>query len=164
MRCCYWCTLRLVKKRKNVPKKICSLKSWFCVLIGDDIFWNFENWSTKTLRKWVSIYRQSQADCLYQYRQLQHFSAYTWGQKRNSFPQGSSGPIFKIPKNVISYEPTEPTFEWAKFVCVISLTLLRANWWYSVQAKRLQNLSIHNASISNISWKYSCLTISNIII
>ena len=39
-----------------------------------------------------------------------YFSAYTWGQKRNTFPQGSSGSIFKIPKNVISYEPTEPTF------------------------------------------------------
>ena len=52
-----------------------------------------------------------------------YFSAYTWGQKRNSFPQGSSGPIFKIPKNVISYEPTEPTFEWAKLFCDISLTL-----------------------------------------
>ena len=44
-----------------------------------------------------------------------YFPVYTWGQKRNSFPQGSSGPIFKIPKNVISYEPTEPAFEWAKF-------------------------------------------------
>ena len=53
-----------------------------------------------------------------------YFSAYTWGQKRNSFLQGSSGPIFKIPKNVISYEPTEPTFEWAKLFCDISLTLL----------------------------------------
>ena len=40
-----------------------------------------------------------------------YISAYTWGQKRNTFPQGSSGSIFKIPKNVISYEPTEPTFE-----------------------------------------------------
>ena len=40
-----------------------------------------------------------------------YISAYTWGQKRNTFPQGSSGSIFKIPKNVISYEPTEPAFE-----------------------------------------------------
>ena len=39
-----------------------------------------------------------------------YFSAYTWRQKRNKFLQGSSGLIFKIPKNVISYEPTEPTF------------------------------------------------------
>ena len=39
-----------------------------------------------------------------------YFSAYTWGQKRNSFPQGSSEPIFKIPKNIF-YEPTEPNFE-----------------------------------------------------
>ena len=38
-------------------------------------------------------------------------SAYTWGQKRNTFLQGSSGLIFRIPKNVISYEPTELTFE-----------------------------------------------------
>ena len=53
-----------------------------------------------------------------------YFSAYTWGQKRNTFPQGSSGSIFKIPKNVISYEPTEPTFEWAKLFCDISLTLV----------------------------------------
>ena len=54
-----------------------------------------------------------------------YISAYTWGQKRNSLPQGSSGPIFKIPKNVISYEPTEPTFEWAKFFGDISLTLIQ---------------------------------------
>ena len=40
-----------------------------------------------------------------------YISAYTGVQKRNTFPQGSSGPILKIPKNVISYEPTEPTFE-----------------------------------------------------
>ena len=40
-----------------------------------------------------------------------YYFAYTWWQKRNTFQQGSSGPIFKIPKNVISYEPTEPTFE-----------------------------------------------------
>ena len=56
-----------------------------------------------------------------------YFSAYTWGQKRNTFPQGSSGSIFKIPKNVISYEPTEPTFEWAKLFCDISLTLMYKN-------------------------------------
>ena len=58
-----------------------------------------------------------------------YFSAYTWGQKRNTFPQGSSGSIFKIPKNVISYEPTEPTFEWAKLFCDISLTLLCNQCW-----------------------------------
>ena len=28
-----------------------------------------------------------------------YFSAYTWWQKRNTFPQGSSGSIFKIPMN-----------------------------------------------------------------
>ena len=56
-----------------------------------------------------------------------YFSAYTWWQKRNTFPQGSNGPIFKIPKYVISNEPTEPTFEWTKFFCDISLTLLDIN-------------------------------------
>ena len=61
------------------------------------------------------------ADCLYQYSYY-YFSAYTWGQKRNSFPQGSSGPIFKIPKNVISYELTEPTFG---TFCILSLILTR---------------------------------------
>ena len=40
------------------PKKIPSLKSGFCGSIVCDIFWNFENWSTGSLRKWVLIYRQ----------------------------------------------------------------------------------------------------------
>ena len=59
-----------MKSNSKSPKKICSLKSWFCGFIGDDIFWYFENWSTRTLWKSLSIYRQSEAECLYQYRQL----------------------------------------------------------------------------------------------
>ena len=68
-----------------------------------------------------------------------YISAYTWGQKRNTFPQGSSGSIFKIPKNVISYEPTEPTFEWAKLFCDISLTLMY-NQFYSHAKNKCDNL------------------------
>ena len=76
-----------------------------------------------------------------------YFSAYTWGQKRNTFPQGSSGPIFKIPKKVISYEPKEPTFEWAKLFCDISLTLMCMH-----HAKVVLNRYILSNHISHNRW------------
>ena len=47
--------IKVSEKTQNVPKKFCSLKSWFCGFIGDDIFWNFENWSIRTLWKCVSF-------------------------------------------------------------------------------------------------------------
>ena len=62
-----------------------------------------------------------------------YFSAYTWRQKRNTFPQSSNGPIFKIPKNIKYYGPTEPTFQWGNFLgtfCVFfSLTLMPNAYW-----------------------------------
>ena len=65
-----------------------------------------------------------------------YISAYTWGQKRNTFPQGSNGPIFKIPKNVISYGPTELTFEWAKFfwdiLRFITNLIVYFPWFWSI--------------------------------
>ena len=36
-----------IKVSDKMQKKNCSLESWFCGFIGDDIFWNFENWSTE---------------------------------------------------------------------------------------------------------------------
>ena len=74
----------------------------------EDIFWNFQNWSTSNLRNWVSIYRQLQADCLYHVNCLYNFPAYTWRQKRNAFPGLCSGSIFMIQKNLIIILGTEP--------------------------------------------------------
>ena len=74
----------------------------------EDIFWNFQNWSTSNLRNWVSIYRQLQADCLYHVNCLYNFPAYTWRQKRNAFPGLCSGSIFMIQKNLIIISGTEP--------------------------------------------------------
>ena len=84
------CTMynKVSEKTQNVPKKFCSLKSWFYGFIRDDIFWNFENWSTRTLRKWVSIYRQSQADCLYWYRQLLILFCLHLGAKKKHISAG----------------------------------------------------------------------------
>ena len=59
IRCNRSCQRRLYirdrHKMQNVAKRIPSLKSWFCGSIVCDIFWNFENWSTRTLRKCVSF-------------------------------------------------------------------------------------------------------------
>ena len=38
---------KVSEKTQNVPKKFCSLKSWFSGYIGDDIFWNFEKGGSK---------------------------------------------------------------------------------------------------------------------
>ena len=97
---------KVSEKTQNVPKKFCSLKSWFCGFIKDDIFWNFQNWSTRTLRIWVSIYRQSQADCLYEYRQLLLLFCLHLGQKRNKFLQLFNEPIWKNPKVLTFILPT----------------------------------------------------------
>ena len=45
---CNHYTVRLVKCRQKILL-------WFFGFIGNDIFWNFENWSTRTLRKCVSF-------------------------------------------------------------------------------------------------------------
>ena len=56
-----------------------------------------------------------------------YISAYTWGQKRNSFPQGSSGPIFKFQNIWSPMNPQNQLLSEQNFFgtfCVWTLTLL----------------------------------------
>ena len=69
-------------------------------------------------------------------------------------------------KNVISYEPIEPTFEWAKFFgtfCILSLTLLCRNltfeqrWAGVITFNQMTKYQI-NLILLELDSNYSCLS------